>query len=159
MVVPVMVLINAKTSTAREEDESKENIIDSDFEKVQYVDPIRNDFISEMKDRYNDKNILNHYDFVIVGASPTGCVLANRLTENPEWKVLLLEAGERENMFVKVPVFAAYMQSTSYNWGYLAEPQNYSCWGKCCTVKQKYFFFFFVEDCSVYNTLFLLYLS
>ncbi|EAT44645.1 AAEL004013-PA [Aedes aegypti] len=129
VVVPVMVLINAKTSTAREEDESKENIIDSDFEKVQYVEPIKNDFISEMKDRYSDKNILNHYDFVIVGASPTGCVLANRLTENPEWKVLLLEAGERENMFVKVPVFAAYMQSTSYNWGYLAEPQNYSCWG------------------------------
>nr|XP_019541433.2 glucose dehydrogenase [FAD, quinone]-like [Aedes albopictus] len=131
VVLLVVVLINAETSTADFEDVSRENLIEGidEFEKVQSVETIKNDFISEMKDIYSDKNILNQYDFVIVGASPTGCVLANRLTENPEWKVLLLEAGERENLFVKVPVFAAYMQSTSYNWGYVAEPQNYSCWG------------------------------
>lgn len=140
MVLLVVMLVNAETSTADSEDESRENLIESidELEKVQSVEAIKNDFISEMKDIYSDKNILNQYDFVIVGASPTGCVLANRLTENPEWKVLLLEAGERENLFVKVPVFAAYMQSTSYNWGYVAEPQNYSCWGKCISMKQRF---------------------
>lgn len=75
-------------------------------------------------------SVLKQYDFVIVGASPSGCVLANRLSEVPEWNVLLIEAGEQENIFVQVPIFSAYLQSTSYNWGYLAEPQIYSCWGK-----------------------------
>lgn len=102
----------------------------NDFEKQSNVDSINDDFLSETKGRYKAKNILNQYDFVIVGSSPAGCVLANRLSENPEWKVLLLEAGERENLFVKIPVFAAYFQSTSYTWNYLAERQNYSCRGK-----------------------------
>ncbi|XP_065084396.1 glucose dehydrogenase [FAD, quinone]-like [Ochlerotatus camptorhynchus] len=127
----LMVVGSEPPTTVESESDSAENFVDDilEFQKQLNVEPIKSDFINEMKDRYSEKNILNQYDFVIVGASPSGCVLANRLTENPEWKVLLLEAGERENLFVKVPVIAAYLQSTSYNWGYLAEPQNYSCWG------------------------------
>lgn len=45
------------------------------------------------------------FDFVIVGAGSAGCLLANRLSANPDHRVLLIEAGGKDNYFwIKVPV-------------------------------------------------------
>ncbi|GAB0093767.1 glucose dehydrogenase [Sergentomyia squamirostris] len=69
------------------------------------------------------------YDFIIIGSGPAGCVLANRLSENPNWKVLLIEAGDKENIAHDIPIVAAYLQSTASNWGYTAEAGSGVCLG------------------------------
>ncbi|XP_067006723.1 glucose dehydrogenase [FAD, quinone]-like [Anabrus simplex] len=69
------------------------------------------------------------FDFVIVGAGTAGCVLANRLTEVPEWEVLLLEAGGEELPILSVPYFTGVFPGTETNWNYKAEPSKSYCAG------------------------------
>ena len=65
------------------------------------------------------------YDFIIVGAGSAGCVLAGRLSENPNNRVLLLEAGGRDwHPFIHVPAgLAKLIHLESINWAYETEPQ------------------------------------
>lgn len=65
-----------------------------------------------------------------MGSGPAGCTLANRLSENPNWKILLLEAGKPETILHYIPSLAAYLQSTESNWNYLAEKSDRFCLGK-----------------------------
>ncbi|XP_059488770.1 glucose dehydrogenase [FAD, quinone]-like [Neocloeon triangulifer] len=75
-------------------------------------------------------NLLHsEYDFIVVGAGSSGSVVTNRLTEVPNWTVLLLEAGKDEIVFTEMPVFAAHFQLTGLNWGYRAQPQEGACLG------------------------------
>ncbi len=67
------------------------------------------------------------WDYIIVGAGSAGCVLARRLSEDADARVLLLEAGGRAPAWdwrIHMPAAFAYpMSSTAYNWGYSTEPQ------------------------------------
>ena len=65
------------------------------------------------------------YDFIIVGAGSAGCVLANRLTEDGRNRVLLVEAGPKNNaLSLKIPAAVLKnLQTTKYNWAYQGEPE------------------------------------
>ena len=67
---------------------------------------------------------LAEFDFVIAGAGSAGCVLANRLSENPANRVLLLEAGPTDdNIFVRMPAGVASLitKKNPRNWGFETE--------------------------------------
>ena len=66
------------------------------------------------------------FDYVIVGAGSAGCVLAHRLSEDPDCRVALLEAGGRDkNMWIHVPVgFAKTLNDPTVNWLYETEPDE-----------------------------------
>ena len=66
------------------------------------------------------------YDYIIVGAGSAGCVLANRLSKNPKNKVLLLEAGGKDNyIWIHIPVGYLYcMGNPRTDWGFKTSKQK-----------------------------------
>ncbi|XP_011645474.1 glucose dehydrogenase [FAD, quinone]-like [Pogonomyrmex barbatus] len=63
------------------------------------------------------------FDFLVVGVGSAGSVLANRLTENPEWRVLLLERGKDETFVTDIPLLAPVLHITDYVRVYKGEPR------------------------------------
>jgi choline dehydrogenase-like flavoprotein len=65
------------------------------------------------------------YDYVIVGAGSAGCVLANRLSDDPETRVCLLEAGQHDQSFlVRIPASLPLMVAfKARNWAFKTVPQ------------------------------------
>ena len=69
---------------------------------------------------------LGTFDYIIIGGGTAGCVLANRLSTDPDIRVLLLEAGGKDNyIWVKIPVGYLYcMGNPRTDWGFSTEAEQ-----------------------------------
>ena len=66
----------------------------------------------------------SRFDYIVVGAGSAGAVMASRLSEDNKTRVLLLEAGPKDNSFwIHLPIgYGKTMWSTKYNWCYYTDP-------------------------------------
>ena len=87
------------------------------------------------------RQLRKEYDFIVVGAGSAGSVVANRLTENPDWSVLLLEAGGQETEITDVPILSLYLHKSKLDWKYRTQPQDSACQAmvdkRCCWTRGK----------------------
>lgn len=124
-----------------------------------FNESVRGQFLNLDSPIRDATNILEEYDFVVVGAGKLfhlalvyianwnqsgsgGSVVANRLTENPAWSVLLLEAGRDEIFLTDVPLTASLLSITGYNWGYKSQKMTTACFassdGRCNMARYVY---------------------
>jgi choline dehydrogenase len=79
-----------------------------------------------MADSKEGEGIMTHYDYIVIGAGSAGCVVANRLTEDCETTVLLLEAGNPDTKpEIHIPFDCTTLPGTEVDWGYFSEPEPY----------------------------------
>ena len=69
---------------------------------------------------------VKNYDFVILGAGSAGCVLASKLSKNPNFNVCLIEAGSKDSdPRIHIPIGFAFLgDGSKYSWNYETVPQK-----------------------------------
>ncbi|MEH1911932.1 GMC family oxidoreductase [Nostoc sp.] len=69
---------------------------------------------------------MTEYDYIVIGAGSAGCVVANRLTEDSETTVLLLEAGNPDTKpEIQIPSKCLSLLGSEVDWAYFSEPEPY----------------------------------
>jgi glucose dehydrogenase (acceptor) len=73
--------------------------------------------------------LLDQYDFIVVGAGTAGSVVASRLSEVPDWNILLIEAGGDPPVSSDIPAMSLSLLKSDIDWQFRTEHQEHSCKG------------------------------
>ncbi|XP_069181513.1 glucose dehydrogenase [FAD, quinone] [Procambarus clarkii] len=88
--------------------------------------------ILQQEDRHDydaSHRLFGQYDFIVVGSGTAGGILAARLSEVPEWKVLLLEAGGPPPPESVIPALNVVLMQSDADWNYFTVPQKHGLFG------------------------------
>ncbi|XP_026477531.1 glucose dehydrogenase [FAD, quinone]-like [Ctenocephalides felis] len=111
-------------------------VLCNQYQRFNYAATLLSEYFEQVADQYSiplKEEFDDIYDFIIIGSGPGGSVMANRLSEIQDWKILLLEAGGQESPLTDVPLLASVLQRSKYDWNYKTEPQT-----RCCLDEQGY---------------------
>lgn len=73
--------------------------------------------------------MFDEYDFIVIGAGSAGSAVASRISEVPDWKVLVIEAGGDPPLLSNIPALFFPLQKTEVDWQFQTEPQDGICQG------------------------------
>ncbi|XP_026280363.1 glucose dehydrogenase [FAD, quinone]-like [Frankliniella occidentalis] len=86
---------------------------------------LRHDGERQRDDVKDSPDAPKDFDFIVVGGGSAGCVVASRLSENPAWRVLLLEAGPEEPALTEVPAFNRLFLHTDVDWQFRTQASGW----------------------------------
>jgi choline dehydrogenase-like flavoprotein len=75
------------------------------------------------------QNIDNEYDYIVIGAGSSGSVVASRLSEHAEFKILVVEAGSGETVVSDMPAMTKSLWGSEMDWNFKISQQNNSFMG------------------------------
>ncbi|EZA54185.1 Glucose dehydrogenase [acceptor] [Ooceraea biroi] len=128
--VLVQLQLNGWLSSAQSHDsliDILSNMVDFSIGSLQFLNQNQR-YIDEVRNIIPQRNAV--YDFVVVGAGTAGITVAARLSEIPNVKVLLIEAGSHENLFMNIPLITSFLQlDNNVTWKYRSKPSDRYCLG------------------------------
>ncbi|THU90831.1 GMC oxidoreductase, partial [Dendrothele bispora CBS 962.96] len=94
-----------------------------------------------------------HYDYIIVGGGTAGCVLASRLSENPNITVLLIEAGKSHegDLLTTIPLAFSKLFRSEVDWNYRTTSQQHFAGRQCYWPRGKILGGSSATNCLIYH--------
>ncbi|MDE0113458.1 MAG: GMC family oxidoreductase N-terminal domain-containing protein, partial [Albidovulum sp.] len=83
--------------------------------------------MSALMSRIVTGRYMPEFDYIVIGSGSAGAIIAARLAENPETRVLLLEAGPKDSsLLFRIPAAMRFAyDAPRYNWNYETQPEQY----------------------------------